>query len=1144
MAPLGLLLRLALGTLRRQWLGALALLAGALVASAALAAVPVYDAALRDLALREALDSADPAELQLRVAGEGLALDRTAYSDAQAALDGAVAAALGAASGSQVRTGTSDVLALFEAPDPAVAAPLDGEQLGEAVLRFRSELEQHVTIVAGRAPEALPRGLGDPIPVLVGEGTAALLQLEPGQLLELRLDASGGPPLPIEVAGVARASDPAALYWRGAGGAPATLERGGNTFALLVPETTFFGAAADLLSGVDASFESDYAVRAAAVEAGDVQALAQRVSELPRDLEALGGAHVESGLLTVLAGVGGVPGLDRTVLVLLLGQLAAAALVFVVALAARLAAARAARHEALVLHGASPAQLVTVEAFAALPVALAALLLGPPLAAAAVSALGRLEAFEPFTNGGWLAFELPAAAFGYAAAAAAVAFVLALAAAARPALRGASPATIGGASGKTALTALAAAAGVAFWALTREQQLLGGPGAAVETRYALLLAPAALLVPAALAGWWLLPGVARPLAWAVAATRSLVLLEALRALAWRPVGVAFALVAVAAAATSVVAALPGALERSPAEQVAHRAGADLRASDLRGLDGAGEAAFREAVADVPAAAASPALRVEASLGRADESSVSAVGTGATAAGVVAIELLGVDPGTFGAVAAFREDFAPQPLDGMLAALATNATVLDGLAVPRGARQLGAWVRLPELAGEASVMLALRDGEGRAHQLLLGRVQPGALAEWGFLAADLTTPLGFDGAPVDGEALEDAGFVEPLTIQAYYVRLGADAAAAAGSVVLGPLLATTDAPARPLDEASLLVARDAAFERRAILHDLVDIAGFEPIADLARADAGQTVLSTSSAAPDFAGASRLDWAATPAGEAAPAVRGIHQETDGAPVLIYASRDVLERLGAGSGHELRLEVAGRFLRAQVAGPLDHFPTLGAGGAAYAVAGLDRLLAAANASPGDAALRSGEAWLTTADAATTAIALGARGLDAGAVVDREAELAALTDARTLALGWRGLLTLVLAALLVLGALAVLVDGLAATHAADRDEAIVEALGGAGTSALAAVLAALLVRVTAAAALGLAAGVVLGRWLLDILGADAFGAPIVPPLRLDAGSVPSGPWWLLAGVLAAAFVVVVAVAALRYRGLAWRRARALEEG
>ena len=517
-------------------------------------------------------------------------------------------------------------------------------------------------------------------------------------------------------------------------------------------------------------------------------------------------------------------------------------------------------------------------------------------------------------------------------------------------------------------------------------------------------------------------------------------------------------------------------------------------------------------------------------------SAAALGTGNT----VTIELLGVDPATFGAVATFREDFAPQPLDGMLAALATNATALDGLAVPAGARQLGAWVRLPELAGEASLMLALRDGEGRTQQLLLGRAQPGGVVQWGFLATDLATPLGFDGAALA------TPLVEPLTLQGYYVRLDGAAAAAAGSIVLGPLLATTGEPARPLDEASLLVARGVAFQQRAILHDLVDTSGFEPIEDLAPAPAGQSIRSTSSGPPDFEGASRLDWLATPVGETAVAVRGLRQETDGAPVLLYASRGALKQLGVGSGEALQLAVAGRVLRAQVAGPLDHFPSLGAGGEAFAVVGLDRLLAAVNASPGGETLRSDEAWFATSGRGSdpeAALALGERGLAATGIVDRAGELDALTEARSLALAWRGLLALMLAGALTLAALALLADGIAVAEAAERDGAVLEALGGAAARALAAALAALLVGTAAAAALGVAAGVVLSRWLLEILGADAAGEAIVPPPRLETATAAAGVWWLLAAVLVATFVVVAGVAALRYRGLAWQRALTLEE-
>jgi hypothetical protein len=134
-------------------------------------------------------------------------------------------------------------------------------------------------------------------------------------------------------------------------------------------------------------------------------------------------------------------------------------------------------------------------------------------------------------------------------------------------------------------------------------------------------------------------------------------------------------------------------------------------------------------------------------------------------------------------------------------------------------------------------------------------------------------------------------------------------------------------------------------------------------------------------------------------------------------------------------------------------------------------------------------------------------------------------------------------LAGALTLAALALLADGIAVAEAAERDGAVLEALGGAAARALAAALAALLVGTAAAAALGVAAGVVLSRWLLEILGADAAGEAIVPPPRLETATAAAGVWWLLAAVLVATFVVVAGVAALRYRGLALQRALTLEE-
>ena len=1123
MSELRLLVRLAMSAVRRQWRGTLALAAGAMLVAAALAAVPAFDGVLRDLALREALQSVELTDMQVRVTSDGIPLDRTSYSNAQAETDAAVGAALAGTGGSQVRMGTTHALALHEiaVEDGRLVSSL----VGTVALRFRSGIEDHVTLVQGAYPQAQPRGGNDPIPVLVGAGTAEVLEVGAGELLALHtIGAISDLPTLVEVVGVARPLDPRDPYWSGN---PQLLERtDGATFALLVPEATFFGAAADLLGSVDASFEASYAIRASEVRASDAAPLIERVRTLAGDPDALPSADVESDLPRALAKAGEVTGLGRTALTLLLGQVAAAAGVFVAAVSAQLARSRRSRHEALALRGASASQRTAIEAFTVLPAALAALVLGPLLAAASVAALGRLDAIGGFAGSTWLRFDLTPEVALYGAGGAAAAFALALIPAALVARRGAE-APMPDRAGRpglaaAAVTLLLAAAGAGFWALTRGNHLFTLDGS-VAPDHALLLAPAALLLPAAVGGWWLLPHLARPLARAVALSPSIVWIEALRTVARRPAGAAFALVVVAAAAAVLLATLPDGLDRSPGERAAHAAGADVRASDLRGLEGAGESAFRAAIATVPADAASPAARVAATLTSED-------GSGQP----VTIELLGVEPETFGAVAAVRADFATQPLDAMLGALATNSTALGGISAPPGTRQLGAWVRLHGIAGELRVALSLTDATGRSYELLLGHLRPGALVHWGFLAADLATPIGLDGTPIGGPPIET-----PLTIHAYYAHLSPEVAANDGGISFGPLMSTLDAPEAPLDTIERLVPRSSEFARRAILHDLSTTAGLEPIADLAAGGTSQSVRAEPPTAPGSTGSTRLDWPATPPGVPAVRVRGLRQETDGAPVLLYASRRTLDDLGAAVGDELRLEVAGRFLNAQAAGVVDHFPTLGLDGGAFAVANLERLLAAVNASPG-ATLRSGEAWFATSTPAATASALTGGGFDAATLVDRETELAALAGARTLARGWRGVLTLGFGALLVLAAVAVTVEGVAALRGAEREAAVAEAIGGSGGAQLAAVVLAVLVRLVAAAALGVGLGMVVGRWLLDILGADPAGSVIVPPPRIEVAAEPL----LVAGVaLAVSFVLVVAAAALRYRGWSWGRALQLRE-
>ncbi len=1101
MLPIGPLVALALGSLREQWHITLALLLGALLLSGALAAVPITHERLRDVALRDSLATAPPGALELRVSRDGIALDRVAYLDAQAALDQAVAAALGDAIAGQTRTGATGVLSLatVRGGDGPFPDAVD-ETLGPAALRFRSDLEAHVTLLEGRFPAALPRGVGDPVPVLVARGSAREAGLTPGQELVLIPRSSITARFPIVIAGIAEPRDPASPYWSGR---PGVLEQTtSGAFSLFVPETTFFGALPDVLSGASAALDSTYAVDPAAIQTGDVSEIAARVRGLPRQLAALGGAEVESSLPHAIENAADLPGFDLPALALRFGQIAAALGVLVFGAASLLARRRERLRAGLRLTGSSRNQIAAVELIAALPAALLALVAGAPVAALALAALGRLEGFEALGSSFAVTLQRDLPWAGAGALAVLVLTVTASAAANR-----------GVGSRGAWLTAAAVGGGALFWALTRHETLFEG----ATVRYALLLAPAALLAPATLLAWRLVPLIVRLLARPAAFARGIALIGGLRGVARQPLGVVFPLVVLAAAVAVLLAALPGTLERSPADRAAHAAGGDLRASGFAGLEGAGEAERRSAIFGAGMDAATPLVRASGVLSREGAS--------------MPIEVLGIDPATFQTVAHMRSDLTADPLPSILSALSANTAALEGRPIPADTRQLGAWVRLTDTSGEVRIALSLRNAKGRYVQLMLGvtDADPG-LGRWRFHAADLETPLDPEGA-----AIASASLAGPLTLHGYYLLLGDAAAATPGSALLGPVLATPDPPAAPRDSVGLLKSAGEAFGQRSIVYGMVSLEDLEPMTGFAAGGAQVIARSTRAAPPGIRGSQHLDWGvADEAG--ASAMRGLRQKTDGAPVLVYASRAAVEELAIEPGEELTLTVGGEDLRAQLAGALEGFPTFAAG-SSFVVAGLDRLLAGVNASPRADPLATNEAWFASGAPARAAPELRGAPLEAGTVIERESMRAALGREQAAALGWRTVLTLAFGTLVIAALAGVLLDIAMRREQREAEHAAIDALGGRATGWLGGVAGETLIRLGAAAAVGVAGGIVLARWLLAILARDASARLIEPPLRLQ---LEPAPLWIAAAALAAGVVVTVTTAALRYRGRVVRPAAA----
>ena len=449
-----------------------------------------------------------------------------------------------------------------------------------------------------------------------------------------------------------------------------------------MPETTFFGAMPDLLTRASAAFEATYTVNPDAVQTGDVAGIAARVRELPRQLAALGGAQVESDLPQAIEGAADLPGFDIPALALRYGQIAAAAGLLVFGAASLLAARRASLRASLRLAGASRTQIAATRdpRRAARRVARAA------SRGTAGSAHHRCARPPRGLRGTRRRLRDDGAARSAVGCGGSDR-------GARNRAGGLGARGPPGGRARGLADGCGAGGGALFWALTRQETLFE----AGETRYALLLAPLALLAPVALLAWLLVPRIARPLAWLASIGPGITLIGGLRAVARRPAGVVFPLVLLAAAAAVLLATLPGTLERSPVDRAAHAAGGDVRASGLAGLAGAGEGERRAAIAGAGLDAASPLVREAGVLDRG----------GST----LAVEVLGIDPASFGAAANVRPDLTADPLTAVLSTLNANSTALEGHPVPANSRQIGAWVRLTDTSGEVRIALSLRNERG-------------------------------------------------------------------------------------------------------------------------------------------------------------------------------------------------------------------------------------------------------------------------------------------------------------------------------------------------------------------------------------------------------------------------------------------------
>src|SRR5205814_6599577 len=139
-------------------------------------------------------------------------------------------------------------------------------------------------------------------------------------------------------------------------------------------------------------------------------------------------------------------------------------------------------------------------------------------------------------------------------------------------------------------------------------------------------------------------------------------------------------------------------------------------------------------------------------------------------------------------------------------LGKNGGAIQATTLPADTRQLGVWLKFADVRGPVVVSVNLSDSTARNATISLAFVKPGdpATQGWRFFAADLQRAVGRF-----GNELRDAQLQQPITLHSIFVSSTSRIAIQRGSLLIGPMLATTQAPPAAPGISGEALARDLA-----------------------------------------------------------------------------------------------------------------------------------------------------------------------------------------------------------------------------------------------------------------------------------------------------------------------------------------------